>query len=149
MRRRQTSPRAWFIVDRPADRAVLQTVGRLPQGTGVLVVGFDASPALQRIARARGLVMLAERNGTAARVHNVGDLRESLLRRTPLILLSPLYPTLSHPEWRPIQRMRAAALARLAGRRLIALGGMDARRFARVERLGFVGWAGIGAWVRT
>jgi thiamine-phosphate pyrophosphorylase len=42
--------------------------------------------------------------------------------------------------------MRAAALARLAGRKLVALGGMDERRFRRVERLGFVGWAGISAF---
>jgi thiamine-phosphate pyrophosphorylase len=42
--------------------------------------------------------------------------------------------------------MRAAALARLAGRRLIALGGMDARKFARIENLGFRGWAGISAF---
>jgi thiamine-phosphate pyrophosphorylase len=43
--------------------------------------------------------------------------------------------------------MRAAALARLAGRPLLALGGMDARRYAVVRRLGFDGWAAIDAWV--
>jgi thiamine-phosphate pyrophosphorylase len=43
--------------------------------------------------------------------------------------------------------MRAAALVRLAGRNAIALGGMDARRFRLVRRLGFQGWAGIGAWL--
>lgn len=42
--------------------------------------------------------------------------------------------------------MRAAALARLAGRGLIALGGMDARRYATIARLGFDGWAGIDAF---
>ena len=149
MPRRQTSPRAWFIVGRPADAALLRTVRRLPRGTGVLVIGDDASPPLRRLARARGLELLAERDGIAARVHNLGELRRALLRRTPLILLSPLYPTRSHPDWRPIPHIRAAALARLAGRRLVALGGMDGRRFGRVRRLGFVGWAGIGAWVRT
>ncbi len=150
MQRRQTSlPCAWFIVDRPADKALLGTVARLPRGTGVLIVDGNASPALRRLARTRGLVLLVERSRVAARVHNGFELRQALLRRTPLVLLSPLYRTRSHPEWRPIPRMRAAACARLAGRRLIALGGMDERRFGRVERLGFVGWAGIGAWVRT
>jgi thiamine-phosphate pyrophosphorylase len=43
--------------------------------------------------------------------------------------------------------MRAAALARLARRRLVALGGMDARRYAKIARLGFSGWAGIDAYV--
>jgi thiamine-phosphate pyrophosphorylase len=70
-----------------------------------------------------------------------------LFARVPLILLSPIHSTRSHPDWRPIPRMRAAAYARLAGRRLIALGGMDERRFERIERLGFVGWAGIDAWL--
>jgi hypothetical protein len=42
--------------------------------------------------------------------------------------------------------MRAAALARLGKRRLLALGGMDARKFARIKGLGFQGWAGISAF---
>ena len=29
----------------------------------------------------------------------------------------------------------------------IALGGMDARRFRQVQRLGFYGWAAIDAWL--
>lgn len=149
MHRRQTSPRAWFIVDRPPNRALLQTVARLPRGTGVLIVSGNSSATLRRIARRRGMILHVERTGCAARVHDAAELRRALQRRTPLILLSPLYATRSHPDWRPIPRMRAAALARLAGRQLIALGGMDERRFERVKRLGFVGWAGIGAWVRT
>jgi thiamine-phosphate pyrophosphorylase len=74
-------------------------------------------------------------------------LRQALLGRTPLILLSPIHPTRSHPDRRPLPRMRAAALARLAKRRLVALGGMDARRYAKIARLGFSGWAGIDAYV--
>jgi hypothetical protein len=42
--------------------------------------------------------------------------------------------------------MRAAAFARLAKRRAIALGGMDAQRYARLAQLGFIGWAGISAF---
>lgn len=90
--------------------------------------------------------MIDEAGGAAVRVHNIRELRRALLARTPLILLSPIYPTRSHPDWAALQRMRAAALARLGGRRLIALGGMDERNFRRVERLGFQGWAGISAF---
>jgi hypothetical protein len=39
-----------------------------------------------------------------------------------------------------------SALARLAKRRLLALGGMNPKRYAAVERLGFIGWAGISAF---
>jgi len=79
-------------------------------------------------------------------VHGVEELRRALLRRVPLILLSPLFETQSHPAWKPLPTMRAAALARLAGRRVIALGGMDAQRHAHIASLGFVGWAGISAF---
>jgi thiamine-phosphate pyrophosphorylase len=43
--------------------------------------------------------------------------------------------------------MRAAALLRLGKSPVIALGGMNERRFAKIQRLGFSGWAGIDAYV--
>ena len=48
-----------------------------------------------------------------------------------------------------VGRLKAAALLRLAKAPAIALGGMSPQRFKRVERLGFQGWAGIDAWIRT
>ena len=110
------------------------------------MLGDKISVELWRLTRAEGFTVIHERDGSAARVHNLRELRRALLRRTPLVLLSPIYPTASHPERSPLPRMRAAALARLAGRRLIALGGMDAKKFRRIERLGFQGWAGISAF---
>ncbi|WP_155264258.1 thiamine phosphate synthase [Sphingomonas segetis] len=148
MRRRQRVPRQWLIVE--SDSAdPTRAMSRLDRGSGVLVLG--SLPAgrmrqLRRVARQRELMIAKEHPGTATRVHDVRELRGAVLRRTPLILLSPIFPTPSHPDWPPIPRMRAAALARLAGRRLIALGGMDARKFARIENLGFRGWAGISAF---
>ena len=145
MKRRQTSlPVAWFIVDRPFDAELAKRIHHLPGGTGLLILAGNSRPSLLR--GARGLVIVEEGRGQAQRVHNSAELRRALLRRTPLILLSPILPTASHPTWRPIPRMRAATLARLANRRLIALGGMDAQSFRRIERLGFQGWAGISAF---
>ena len=147
MRRRQTSlPRQWLIIDGALDVEMRKIIRRLPIGAGVLVLGDKISVELRHLTRAKALTIAHEAKGRSARVHDMGELRRALLRRTPLILLSPIYPTTSHPEWRPLPRMRAAALARLAGRRLIALGGMDSKRFRRVERLGFQGWAGISAF---
>jgi thiamine-phosphate pyrophosphorylase len=100
-------------------------------------------------ARAHGWLIVDEATGKARRVHDIRELRSAMLARTRFVLLSPLFPTHSHPNWRPLPRKRAAALARLGGRRLIALGGMDGMRFRRIERLGFIGWAGISAWLRT
>ena len=124
-------------------------IARLARNSGVLVIGKLGAAErrrLRHVARLRGLTVAFENRGDAARVHDVRELRRALLRRTPLILLSPIYPTRSHPEWTPLPRLRAAALARLGGRQLIALGGMDERRFRRIERLGFQGWAGISAF---
>lgn len=156
MKRRQTSiPRRWLIADTRLGDQLWESVARLPRGSGVLVLFHELSTnarervirRLRHVAVGKGLTLIDEAQG-AARVHDPRELRRALLQRTPLILLSPIYPTQSHPGLRAIPRMRAAAYAHLTGRRLIALGGMDPQRFRRIERLGFIGWAGISAWLR-
>jgi len=135
----------WLILDQPH----IDLVKRLPRGSGVLLLSrCDASQERQfrRLAQARGLVILREAPRTCTRVHNLRELTHALLHGSPLILLSPLYRTRSHPDWKPLPRMRAAALARLTNREAIALGGMNQRRYATVAPLGFKGWAGISAF---
>jgi thiamine-phosphate pyrophosphorylase len=145
MTRRQTDPEEWLIIDRPD----ISAIRSLPRGSGVFLL-VPLEPAelrmLRHVARSRQLTIVVEAPRSAARVHDVRELARALLRRSPRILLSPIYPTRSHPGWRPLPRMRAAALARLAGRRAIALGGMNRRRFRKVAPLGFTGWAGITAF---
>jgi thiamine-phosphate pyrophosphorylase len=104
---------------------------------------------LRRIAATRGLTISDEAEGGGARVHNMRELRRANLAKIPLIFLSPVFPTASHPDWRPLPRMRAAAMIQLAKAPVIALGGMSKRRFWLVKPLGFQGWAGIGAWARS
>jgi len=149
VRRRQTAPRQWLIIAGSGDREAIATAIRLPPGSGILLLRPLSSCDMRRLrqsARLRSLTIVKEQRGIAARVHNVRELRGALLARTSLILLSPLYPTSSHPDRKPIPRMRAAALARLGRRKLLALGGMDARKYALIKRLGFQGWAGISAF---
>ena len=64
-----------------------------------------------------------------------------------LIFISPVFATRSHPTGRPLGPLRAAMLARLAGDNAIALGGVDERRFRRLGRGQFVGYAAIDAWI--
>jgi thiamine-phosphate pyrophosphorylase len=148
MRRRQTVPLQWLIVESDGQLDA-EDVRRLPRGAGVLLL-FAPSAALSRrlrqVARQKKLTVVAEHPRAASRVHDMRELRRALQRRTPLILLSPIHRTSSHPDWSPMPRMRAAALARLGGRQLVALGGMNARRFAHVKQLGFQAWAGISAF---
>ena len=150
MKRRQTSQ--WLIADERLGERLWSVVRKLPPGSGVIVL-FRELPQRERQNILRRLRSTGKRprivdeaSGRVARVHNLTQLRQVLLARTPLILLSPIYPTASHPGWNPLPRMRAAAFARLAHRKLIALGGMDAKRFSRIERLGFPAWAGIDAF---
>jgi thiamine-phosphate pyrophosphorylase len=150
--RRQTTPEQWLIANGRIEAALWQVVRKLPRGSGVLLLQRpdpEQGRRLRHLARRRGLMMLVESPRRASRAHNSRELRNALLRRSPLIFLSPMWPTHSHPDWSPLPRMRAAALARLAGRRAFALGGMNAKRYAKIARLGFIGWAGISAWSRA
>jgi len=145
MRARQTAPQQWLIIRGADDDQGLATARRLRPGTGVLLLAAIPAHEVRKL-RLRGLKLVQEHRRAAARVHSVRELRLALLARTPMILLSSLHPTPSHREWKPIPHLRAAALSRLGRRSLIALGGMDARKFARIRRLGFRGWAGISAF---
>ena len=149
MKRRQTMPRQWLIVNDRPDDTTWNAVARLSLGSGVLLLcelHAIEQRRLRQIASRWDLVVAQETPRTAVRVHDVRELTRALLRRAPLILVSPLYPTSSHPDWKPLPRMRAATLARMAKRRAIALGGMNEDRYAKVAPLGFTGWAGISAF---
>lgn len=147
MRPRQTIARQWLIVTSEKGADLQKMVRRAPRGTGVLLLQPDprAIRTLRRLGRRHDLTIASE-GRDAARVHDSRELRQAMLRRTPLILLSPLWPTSTHPDWAPMPRMRGAALARLGRRRLLALGGMNRKRYAAVAPLGFIGWAGISAF---
>lgn len=149
MRRRQTLPEQWLIVNRTLDRRQWTALLQLPHGSGILLLHHVPAAQQRRlrwIAKNRGQKLAVEARHGAIRVHNARELTRALIRRPGLVLLSPLYETSSHPGWQSLPRMRAAALARLCGRTALALGGMNAERYARLAPLGFIGWAGISAF---
>jgi len=155
MTRRQTRiARQWLIADHRLADGLWNAVRKLPRGSGIIVIYRGLAKRdrakllgkLRRQANLRNLTIIDERSGKAARIHNVRELRRAGLGRVPLLLLSPIFPTSSHPDWDPLPRMRAATLARQSAVPVIALGGMDERRFRRIEKLGFRGWAGIDAF---
>jgi thiamine-phosphate pyrophosphorylase len=148
MRRRQNLPRQWLFTDARISDDLWAALRRLPPGSGVIVRQPELLNRIRRIGRARALTVIDERDGQVARVHDSAELRRALTRNVPVIFVSSLYSTRSHPERAPLPRMRAATLARLAHGRAFALGGMDAERFAAVQRLGFAGWGGIDAWLK-
>lgn len=78
--------------------------------------------------------------------HNPAEVVAGRRAGADLIFISPIFATRSHPGGRPLGPIRAAALARLAGGKAIALGGVDERRFRRLRLAPFVGYAAIDAW---
>lgn len=154
MTRRQTTPRQWLIADERTGDELWSAVRRLAPRSGILVLhsGMAKLERARLLARLRGLgagrrlVVADEMAGDSARVHDAREIRDAGLQQAPLLFLSPMFQTRSHPEWKPLPRMRAAALLRLAKVPVIALGGMNEQRFAAVRGLGFAGWAGIDAW---
>lgn len=62
------------------------------------------------------------------------------------ILLSPVFPTDSHPEAQALGLLRFSKLARASRRPVIALGGIDARTAQRLRLSPAVGIAAIGLW---
>lgn len=155
MKPRQSLPEQWLVTDETMGEDPVTVAARLPLGSGILFRHHGLAHGerrrllrrLRRIAAARQLTLVDEASGEAARVHDSGEIRRARLAGARLLLVSPLFATRSHPDSRQLSRMRAAALARLASGPVLALGGMNARRFARVKALGFHGWAGIDAWL--
>jgi len=173
MRSRQPLPRLWLMTDERMGEMLWRALERLPRGSGVIFRHY-ATPdrralfeRVRKIARRRGLVLLLGGSPRAAaawradgahgrsphlrttrpliRTAPAHDARELAEVRAHAVLLSPVFATRSHPGGRILGTMRFGFLARHAPARVIALGGMDARRFHRLAPLGAYGWAGIDA----
>jgi thiamine-phosphate pyrophosphorylase len=80
-------------------------------------------------------------------VHSLGEAETARVAGAAIVFVSPIFRTRSHPGTRLLGRPLAGRIAQAAGVPAIALGGMDALRFARLQRDGFYGWAGIDAWL--
>lgn len=80
-------------------------------------------------------------------VHSLEQAEAARVEGAALVFVSPVHPTRSHPGEKPLGKPLALRIARAAGTPAIALGGMDARKFAGLKRDGFYGWAAIDAWL--
>lgn len=165
MAARNPLPTRWLMTDeRMPD--LWGALRRLPPGSGV-IFRHHATPAaerlrlfrrVRRIARARRLVLHAANPPLPAPVH--GRVRGAVSRPAHdraqalaglkagarVLLMSPVFPTRSHPGAAALGPVRAARIGRGLGLPLVALGGMNERRWRRVRGLGFAGWAGVDAF---
>jgi len=174
MRSRQPLPRLWLMTDERMGEKLWDALARLPRGSSVIFRHYataDRRALFERvrtITRKRGLILLlagSPREAAAWRADGVHgrsphlrtirpllrtapahDARELARVRAHAVLLSPVFATRSHPGAKALGPMRFAELARMSEAPAIALGGMDARRFRHLTRLGAYGWAGIDAF---
>ncbi|GGB38360.1 hypothetical protein GCM10011380_29700 [Sphingomonas metalli] len=162
-------PESWLVTDERVGDALWAMLARVPPGGGVIFRHHATPPAarrrlfrrVRRIAQARRLLLVAAdpplpgAAGTHGRVphaltwpaHDRAEVRAAARAGARLLVLSPAFPTRSHPGAPATGPARLARMARGSGLPMIALGGMTPRRYRRIRTLGFGGWAAIDAWL--
>ncbi|WDF74072.1 thiamine phosphate synthase [Novosphingobium sp. KACC 22771] len=155
-------PKLWLISDARNDGVLERALRRMPQGGGLIYRHYHLPPAerrarfraLARIARARGMVVVLAGDAALARrwgadgAYGAGQalatahsLREvGRARHCAAVLLSPVFPTRSHPGGRVLGALRFRLLAARSPAPVIALGGMTK---ARARALKWPRWAAI------
>ena len=156
MPRRQPLPRLWLITDARNDSVLDRIIARLPRGAGVIFRHYHlASP--QRAARLAEVARLCRRFGhrleiavggygapaphrRLVTVHSLHEIGRANRFGAEAVLLSPVFPTRSHPGARPLGPLRFRMLAKRSTVPVIALGGINRRSALRLK--GFT-WAAI------
>jgi thiamine-phosphate pyrophosphorylase len=177
MRRRHPPiPRQWLMTDERMGDALWSALAALPRGSGVIFRHYSLPLAERRalfrevtkVTRMKQLVLVRAGAGPLGRgeagVHGVGRLVRPGLRTAPAhdraqaitairggaraLFVSPVFATRSHPGARALGPARFGLMTRGLGVPVIALGGMDKRRWRGLRPLGVHGWAAIDAWAR-
>lgn len=155
-------PRLWLISDARNDGVLERALRRMPRGSGLIYRHYHLPPAerrarfraLARIARGRGMAVVLAGDAAMARrwgadgAYGAGqalatahDLRELRMARGAVgVLLSPVFPTRSHPGGRVLGALRFRLIAARSPAPVIALGGMTK---ARAQGLKWSRWAAI------
>jgi thiamine-phosphate pyrophosphorylase len=151
-------PRGSAVLLRGAAPEVARRVAAICRACGlVLMVGGDGRAALRLgaglhvpdRADCRNLLpFLLNRRARLLSVAVHGRVGVARARRlaADAVLVSPVFPTASHPGAAALGPIRWGALAEAVGRPAVALGGMTARRMRRLPQRWAAGWAAIGAW---
>ncbi|WP_243693367.1 thiamine phosphate synthase [Sphingomonas sp. PP-CC-3A-396] len=172
MARRNPIPTRWLMTDERMGDALWLALRRLPPRSGVVFRHY-ATPAGERRELLRRVLRLAQARRLIVVVAGVSSMRadgvhgrartrgirtwpahtrtEALAgqrAKADALFVSPVYATRSHAEAAGLGPARAMRIARGVGVPVIALGGMDALRWRRIQRFGFHGWAAIDAWLR-
>ena len=169
MHRCHPVPRVVLLSDARNDHRLESAIARLPPGSALVYRHYHLPPALRRArfevlrrlcARRSVLILNAGKargwrahgrygaprdlgRNTGLRLataHSLAEIGAAVRVRASAILLSPVYPTRSHPGAPVLGPVRSLLLARRSPLPVIALGGMTRRRAARLP---VWGWAAI------
>ena len=157
----RTIPREWGLVvrhyDTPERALLVREVVRQCRARGVVVLvagdaRFAKSVGADGVHIPEGLIGMPGSERSALRgcplitasAHGARGLHKARQIGAEAVLLSPVYATASHASARPLGRMRFAAMTRLSGAKVFALGGVTLRDAHTLRRLGASGIAGIG-----
>jgi thiamine-phosphate pyrophosphorylase len=170
-RRHLALPRVWMLTDERQGDALWDAVARLPRGAGVVVRHYSLPEkerqALARQIARRGVFVAYAGSDVQARaagakavygtrpsalprlhpVHNAREIARAERTGAAQLLLSPVFPTRSHPGRVALGSLKFRRLARSTRLPVIALGGMTPARFGQLRRYGAAGWAGIDAFL--
>lgn len=166
---KQSLPVRLLLTDARNDARLERVISRLGKGDAVVFRHYHLPPParmqrfrqLQRRAGARGVSVIAARLGGASRVdgvygsarevagapgwklataHSLAEIAAAVRAGAGAVLLSPVFPTRSHPGAPVLGPLRFLMMARRSPLPVIALGGMTA---GRAGRLPVHGWAAI------
>lgn len=173
--RQSLLPHLWLITDARTAPALAESLRALPPGSGVIFRHYHLDPVARRAAfravlrQCRALGHIAVLAGSARQARAWGadgaygppaligpgpatlrlctahSLREIAAARADAVLLSPVFPTDTHPGAATLGPVRFGLLARQSPVPVIALGGMNR---AAARRLPGFGWAAINGLAR-
>jgi len=171
--KRTAVPRLVLISDARNDAALERALARLPRRSALVFRHYHLAPAqrrlrfvqLKRVAHAHGVRIIGARvprgwgadgvYGTAREVagkkglrlvtaHSLAELGAATRAGADAVLLSPVFPTRSHPGGAVLGPVRFGLFARQSPVPALALGGMTCRRAATLR---VWGWAAIDGLV--
>jgi thiamine-phosphate pyrophosphorylase len=156
-------PRRWLMTDERMGEALWPALARLPRGSGVTVRHYSLATRertalltrVERVAVRRGLMVLVggaehgrHRGALSAPVHSRREAVAAMRAGAKLLFVSPVHSTQSHPGASALGPVRLGLMIRGLDVPVIALGGMDERRWRALRPMGIYGWAAIDAWLR-
>jgi thiamine-phosphate pyrophosphorylase len=169
-------PRTWLMTDERLGDRLWSVIDRLPEDSGIVFRHYSLNRAARAelagrvgsICRERAFALAVGADVDLARavgadlihkpaletpglpfslaVHSMAEAVEAARLGASLVFVSPVFETRSHPGRAALGPDLARRIAQAARAPAIALGGMDAQKFAQLSKY-FHGRAGIDAWL--